>query len=230
MQAVFVCGAQGTRLRPDHTGPKSLLPIGKSTLLAKLIPRIAPYHSSRNPPVVIVDQYDAETPRAVQHLLPSARIIRQPRPDGVANALLLAAPLLDDRVLVALGDIFVDGTFAAFDTDAGLTYWVGAPALETVKNFGIATRPDGIVSAVIEKPTDCTGLKCGMGVYKLTRPVIAAFAGAVVEPRSGERGMTDGIHAAILAGVTFTAIPFTGYYHNVNSGADVTAVDGYLAT
>jgi mannose-1-phosphate guanylyltransferase len=59
MQAVFVCGGKGSRLRPAHAGPKSLMPVGGSTLLEGLVSRIAPLHSSRKPPLVIVDQHDA---------------------------------------------------------------------------------------------------------------------------------------------------------------------------
>jgi len=79
MQAVFACGGKGTRLRPDHIGPESLTPVGGGTLLHGLISRIAPFHSSLKPPIVIVDQQDEETPRALKHLLPEARVVHQPQ-------------------------------------------------------------------------------------------------------------------------------------------------------
>ncbi len=228
MQAVFVCGGKGTRLRPRQ-GPKSLVPIGGSTLLAGLVSQIGRFHSSSKPPVVIVDGQDHETPAALAELLPGTRIVHQPRPDGVANALLLAQPLLDEVAIVTLGDLFLDGTFASIPKEAGLAFWRDASAEETAKNFGIIARSDGLVSGVVEKPAHAHGLSCGMGVYVLTPSVISCFQEAPIDSRTGERGITDGVQAAIAAGIRFRAIPFSGYYKNVNSTADVRAVESYLA-
>lgn len=229
MQAVFICGGKGTRLRPRQAGPKSLVAIGGSTLLAGLVAHIGRFHSSPKPPVVVVDAQDRETPEALANLLPGTRVVHQPQPDGVANALLLAQPHLDDVAIVTLGDLFLDGTFASIPREAGLAFWRNAPTDETSSNFGIAARPDGFVSGVVEKPRDARGLQCGMGVYVLTSSAIACFQEAPVDSRTGERGITDGIHAAIAAGIGFRAIPFSGYYKNVNSMSDVMAVEDYLA-
>ena len=66
-------------------------------------------------------------------------------------------------------------------------------------------------------------------MYVLGRRAIDAFSGAAVDARTGERGITDGIQAAIRAGVNFRTIPFTGYCRNVNSGADLSTVERYMA-
>lgn len=229
MQAVLICGGKGTRFRPGLAGPKSLAPVGGSTLLAGLVSQIGRFHTSPKPPVVVVDAHDQDTPEALADLLPGARVVHQPQPDGVANALLLAQPLLDDVAIVTLGDLFLDGTFASIPREAGLAFWCDAPADETANNFGIAARADGFVSSVIEKPANPRGLSCGMGVYVLTPSVISCFHKARVDSRTGERGITDGIQAAIEAGVRFRAIAFSGYYKNVNTSADVMAVESYLA-
>jgi dTDP-glucose pyrophosphorylase len=230
MQAVLICGGRGTRLRPGLAGPKSLAAVGGSTLLAGLVDRIGRFHSSPKPPVVVVDAQDQDTPEALVNLLPGARIVRQPRPDGVANALLLAQPLLDDLAMVTLGDLFLDGTFASIPPQAGLAFWCDAPEEETANNFGIAASADGVVSGVIEKPANPHGLSCGMGVYVLTPSVISCFHRAPVDSRTGERGITHGIQAAIEAGVRFRAIPFSGFYKNVNTSADLVSVESYLAS
>jgi dTDP-glucose pyrophosphorylase len=229
MQAVLICGGKGTRLRPGLAGPKSLAPVAGSTLLAGLVSQVGRFHTSPKPPVVVVDAQDQKTPEALADLLPGARFVHQPQPDGVANALLLAQPLLDDVAIVTLGDLFLDGTFASIPCEAGLTFWRDAPADETASNFGIVTRPDGFVAGVIEKPANPRGLSCGMGVYVLTPSVISCFHKARVDSRTGERGITDGIQAAIEAGIRFRTIPFSGYYKNVNTSADVMAVESYLA-
>jgi dTDP-glucose pyrophosphorylase len=67
-------------------------------------------------------------------------------------------------------------------------------------------------------------------VYVLTPPVISCFHKAPIDSRTGERGITDGIQAAIEAGIRFRTIPFCGYYKNVNTNADVMAVESYLVS
>ena len=229
MQTVFVCGGRGSRLTPRSVGPKSLVPIGGSSLLAHLVHRIGRCHTSDAPPVVIVDDQDAETPLVVDVLLPRACVVRQARPDGVANALLLAQPFLDDVVVVALGDLFLDGEVAGLTREPALVFWREAPPAETRKNFGVTIKSDGSVSAVIEKPVHLFGLTCGMGIYVLTRSAIACFRHAPVDARTGERGITAAIQTAIDRGIVFRSVPFSGFYNNVNSPSDVASVEGHLA-
>ena len=180
--------------------------------------------------VRIVDARDMQTPAAVAASLPRVQVVRQPKPDGVANALLLAQPFIDDLVLVSLGDVFLDGEFERVPRQPSLTFWREATAGDTRKNFGIDATAEGTVRTVVEKPWVCDGLRCGMGVYVLTRATVAAFRRAPVDERSGERGITDGIRAAVEAGIEFQAVSFTGHYANVNSPDDLRSVERYVRT
>jgi glucose-1-phosphate thymidylyltransferase len=228
MQLVLVCGGRGTRLFPRRVGPKSLVPLGGLSLLARLVGALDGVHTSAKPPIVVIDARDRETPAAIASLLPAARVVRQDRPDGVANALLLAEPFLDDVACAVLGDVFIDGSFAPFHHAPALLFWREAAAAETGKNFGISIDTAGAVRAVIEKPADPDGQKCGMGVYVLTRSTVAGFCRAPIDARTGERGITTAIQAAIDAGQMFAAVSFSGYYNNVNSPTDVAAVEQRL--
>src|SRR5438093_8940792 len=181
MQVVCVCGGRGTRLFPRRVGPKSLVPLGGSSLLARLAGALDGIHTSAKPPIVIIDAQDRETPAAVDSLLPSARVVRQEQPDGVANALVLAEPFMDEVVCAVLGDMFIDGAFAPFPHAPALLFSRAAAAAETGKNFGLSIDAAGVVRAVIEKPVDRDGLQCGMGVYVLTRSIIAGFCGAPID-------------------------------------------------
>ena len=118
MQAVFVCGGKGTRLVPRHVSAKCLVSIGGMTLLARLARTIGGLHSSLRAPVVIVDAQDSETPAAVAMLTPQAQVVRHPEPGGVANALLLAEAYLDECVVVALGDLFLERRLRPVPADA----------------------------------------------------------------------------------------------------------------
>jgi dTDP-glucose pyrophosphorylase len=66
-------------------------------------------------------------------------------------------------------------------------------------------------------------------VYVLTRESVGALRRAPVS-RSGERGITDGMRAAIDVGITFGTVPFSGYYANVNSAADLESVARHVDT
>ena len=85
-------------------------------------------------------------------------------------------------------------------------------------------------SLVIEHPRDCRSLFCGMGVYVLTQSAISDFRSALVDPLTGERGITSGLQAAIEAGIQFSPVPFDGYYNNINTPADYIAAELHLAT
>lgn len=228
MQLVMLCGGTGRRLRPYYPGPKSLVPVGNATLLARLLDTFLTYHRSAKPPIAIVDERDALTPAAITARLPRARIVRQPRPDGVANALLLAEPFMDDLVLAVLGDLVLNGRFCDLPDSPALTVWTGATAAETRKNFGVATAGD-LVHQVIEKPTNVAGWRCGIGAYVLDRRVLGCFRLAPIDAVTGERGITSGIQAAIDAGVSFRVVEFSGYYNNVNEPTDVDEVERHLA-
>jgi glucose-1-phosphate thymidylyltransferase len=227
MQAVFVCGGKGKRLMPRHSGPKCLVPLGELTLLERLLAAIRGLGVSMTRSVVIVDAADKETRHVVTALLPGTRVVIQPEPDGVANALLLAQPFLDDVVIVALGDLFIDGIFASIPQGPALTFWDEALELETRKNFGI-TIQDGSVTNVIESPRDPRGLLCGMGVYMLTQPVISCLRRTPVDPGSGERGITAGLQVAIELGIHFSSVRFRGYYNNINTPSDVLAAKRHI--
>jgi dTDP-glucose pyrophosphorylase len=228
MQLVLVCGGKGTRLRSRRAGPKSLVPLGGTSLLARLTGALAGVHTSARPPIVIVDANDRETPAAIASLMPSATLVRQAQPDGVANALLVAEPLLDNMVCVVLGDVFVHGAIVPMPHTPALFVWRDASPVETRKNFGVSFDAAGVVRSVIEKPTDCDGLACGMGVYVFSHAMIADFARAPIDAATGERGITMAIQSAIVAGHSLDAVQFSGHYVNVNSPADVEAVERYL--
>jgi dTDP-glucose pyrophosphorylase len=227
MQAVFVCGGKGTRLMPRQSGPKSLVPLGELTLLERLVAAIRGLGVSMTRSVVIVDSGDKETPHVATALLPGIRVVIQPEPDGVANALILAQPFLDDVVIVALGDLFIDGIFASIPQGPALTFWDEAPELETRKNFGIKVQ-EGLVTNVIESPRDGCDLLCGMGVYVLTQPVISCFRRTLVDPGSGERGITTGLQVAIELGIHFSLVRFRGYYNNINTPSDFMATERHI--
>ena len=149
-----------------------------------------------------------------------AIIIEQARPDGVANAILLAAPHLLGQALVLLGDVVLEGTFSQpLPSESAVCLWDEAPPETTRENFGV-TLENGVVAELIEKPTEPRGLQCGIGVYALQRACIEKFIEAPINPVKGEREITEALRYVMRHGFPLSAFHFSGAYVNINRLAD----------
>jgi dTDP-glucose pyrophosphorylase len=222
-QLVFICGGRGTRLRGDQPAgaPKSLTEIAGEPIVSRLIRQCLPLHTAGPGPIVIVAVGDELTPRLIRELLGSrAVVVEQAKPDGVANAILLAEPHLAGNALVFLGDIVLEGAFSEpLPSASAVCLWDEAPEDATRENFGV-TLENGKVSELIEKPADPRGLACGIGVYALQRECIAQFANAPINPVKGEREITEALSYAMRHGFPLGAFRFSGAYININRLAD----------
>jgi len=222
-QLVFICGGKGARLRADSasTLPKSLTEIAGEPIIGRLIRQFQSLHTAGPGPIAIVAQGDGLTPAVIRELLGSrAIIVEQAKPDGVANAILLAMPHLVSNALVFLGDIVLEGVFSEPPpSGSAVCLWNDAPDEATRENFGVQLEND-IVVKLVEKPADPRGLKCGIGVYALQRDCIAQFAGAPINPLKGEREITAALCHIKDNGFPLRAFHFSGAYINVNRLAD----------
>lgn len=229
-QVVFICGGRGRRFaREDPDLPKCMVRSAGEPLLAHLARRFLGGAAASGPPVFLVRSDDQTVADWARANVPGHVIVRQDRPDGVANAMALAAPHVADRAIFILADLVLGGAFAAWPEDgAALPFWREAGAADTSRNFGMAVR-DGAVSSVVEKPTETAGLVCGMGVYLFTRAVLEGFRTAPINPVSKEREITTAIAAAIAGGTRFAAVPFEGTYVNINTAEDLERASVLLA-
>jgi glucose-1-phosphate thymidylyltransferase len=222
-QLVFICGGKGSRLRGSSAAglPKSLTKVGGEPIVSRLIKNYLPLHTSKSGPVFIVAQGDQLTPTLIRDLLGSkAIIVEQPSPDGVANAILLAAPHLTGHALVFLGDIVLKGEFSRpLPTESAVCIWKEAPDDAISQNFGVGAVNDSVVS-LVEKPATPQGLLCGIGVYVLTREFISQFADAPINPVKGEREITEALKYVLSRGYPLRTFQFSGVYVNINRLAD----------
>jgi dTDP-glucose pyrophosphorylase len=209
--------------------PKSLTEVGGEPIARRLVRQFEPLHTAGPGPIVIVAQGDDLTPRVVREALGSrAIIVEQARPDGVANAILLAAPHLVSNALVFLGDIVLHGAFSTpMPQTSAVCIWREASADAIRENFGVVLQ-DGAVVEMVEKPADTAGLACGIGVYALTRDAIAMFASSPVNPVKREREITEALRHLVRHGVPLGAFAFSGLYININRLTDKTLADEQL--
>jgi dTDP-glucose pyrophosphorylase len=222
-QLVLICGGKGTRLRGDSasTLPKSLTEIAGEPIVSRLIRQFEALHTAGPGPIVIVAQGDELTPKLIRELLGSrAVVVEQAKPDGVANAILLAVPHLVGNALVFLGDTVLEGAFSELPVSgSAVCLWDEAPDEATRENFGVLLE-NGVVAELIEKPAEPHGLKCGIGVYGLKRDCIAQFAQAPINPVKGEREITEALRYVNRHGFPLRAFRFSGAYININRLAD----------
>lgn len=220
-QLVVICGGRGTRWPGRQPGvPKAMVELAGEPIVARLWRQLRALHTSSSPPIFVVAAGDPMVPAFVAAQIPSATVVVQGAPDGVANAVRLALPHLTGPALVALGDIVLDGELAAPPPPPpALVIWREAPSAATVRNFGVHLDRDGVPDALFEKPTDTTGLVCGLGLYWLTPEVFDRFGAAPVNLSTGEREITAALGFAMQT-TRFGVWGFTGRYFNLNTAAD----------
>lgn len=221
-QVVMICGGRGTRWPGRPPGlPKSMVELRGEPLVARLWRQLARFHASSAPPIFVVAEGEPMVPAFVAATIPSATIVTQPAPDGVANAVRLALDHVIGPALVVLGDIVIDGELTQPPPTApALVIWRDAPPAVTMRNFGIRVDAGGAPEALIEKPVDASGLVCGLGLYWLTPEVIERLGEAPVNPRTQEREITSSL-AFAMQGTRFGVWDFTGRYFNLNTAADL---------
>ena len=219
LQLVLVCGGRGTRF-PGRPGgvPKACLPLHGEPLARRLLRQLGPRCTGDS--VAVAAAGDPHVPALFAG---RARVVVQAEPDGVAAAIALALPYLEGDALVALGDVVIDGSFASDGPAPALVVWRDAPPEVTARNFGVRERPLGVV----EKPRE-PGLVCGLGLYLLTREVIAGFATCPPDAR-GERAITDALAHSIAAGTRYRLVDFAGRYVNVNTAEDLALAEELFA-
>jgi glucose-1-phosphate thymidylyltransferase len=232
-QLIFICGGRGTRLRGAHGAglPKSLTEVGGEPIARRLIRQFQHLHTSGPGPIVIVARGDDLTPKVVRNALGSrAVIVEQEKPDGVANAILLAAPHLVADALVFLGDIVLHGELSVpLPSESAVCIWREAPPETTAENFGVVLE-NGAVVEMVEKPANPKGLLCGIGIYALTREAIALFATSPINPVKGEREITEALRHLVRHRVPLGAFEFSGRYININRIKDQERADELLRT
>jgi UTP--glucose-1-phosphate uridylyltransferase len=166
--AVVPVAGLATRLHPLSLGvPKGLLPVAGQPVIRHIVDELTACSIER---VVLVtgggrEGFEAQLAGAVD---PEAVFAEQPRPLGLGDAILCAAPLVDGPFAIALGDALlgrgerparvVDRLAAAVEAGADAAVAVQEVAASDVQRYGIVV-PVGqpaadpfAIAAVVEKP------------------------------------------------------------------------------
>lgn len=225
MDVVIPAAGRGTRLRPlTAEQPKPLVTVGDRALIDHVLTAVAPTDPQR---VIIVLGHRGEQ---LRHRLGTTyaglpvEYVTQPAPRGLADALLQAAPRVEDTVLVVNADnVYTDSL--DYLTRAHET--IGTVLVETVgaaraRSTGVVTTDEkGCIEAMVEKPASPPSqtVSAGAAVFE---PAIFAACREIDRAETGEYELANAItHLATTDCVR--TVSLRGDRVNVNTPADVEA-------
>lgn len=206
MHAVIPVAGMGTRLRPvTHTTPKALVPVAGRPVLGHIIDRMIPAGIDRITLVVghlgdpIVDWVRSEYRMRVD-------FVRQERMDGLAGAIALCAPLVDDGpTLVVLGDTLFEADLSGIAS--GSSNRLAVCPVEDPSRFGVVVAEGDRAVRLVEKPAGFVSNLAIVGIY-MFRSGTGMIRGCEDLIREGVRTrgefqLTDAMQRMIDGGETF---------------------------
>ncbi len=219
MKAIIPLAGKGSRLRP-HTfaTPKPLLRVGGRPVMSYILDDLQGLGIEE---IVFVVGYLRDVVREyIEHEYPdiTGHYVAQEVQDGTAGALQLAAPYVDEDVLI----LFVD---TLFDADLTLVRslpeeWSGviwAKEVEDYQRFGvILTDETGAMTRIVEKPSEPVSRLANIGLYYI-RDHELLFEGIEHTMNSspgpsGEYYLTDAFQYMVDQGARIRTAPVAGWY------------------
>lgn len=235
MHAVVPAAGEGTRLRPlTAEVPKGLVEVAGKPLLSHVFDALRAIRPDEFVVVVgyrgeaIVDRY-GEAYRGVP-----ITYVRQEDRRGLADAVLQAEPAVPGPFVHMNGDNVFRGDLAPLverhrATDAAATCFVREVTEEEARGTGVCELDDdGRVVGFVEKPAEPPSTLALAGTYVCSPHVFPACR-LVTPGDRGEYELSDAFDLLLAAGRSVELVEFSGWRRNVNTPADVEAVEARLA-
>ncbi|MET9831425.1 glucose-1-phosphate thymidylyltransferase [Streptomyces sp. NPDC006385] len=234
MKALVLAGGTGSRLRPfTHTGAKQLLPIANKPVLFYALESLAAAGIHEVGIVVGAHARDireltgdgAEFGLRITYLY-------QPRPLGLAHAVLIARDFLgDEDFLLYLGDNYLQQGVTDFTRRAAAAPAAARLLLTPVADpsaFGVAeVDPEGNVLRLEEKPDSPRSILALIGVYAFS-PAVHEAVRAIAPSARGELEITHAVQWMIDHGLRVRADTTTRLWRDTGSVEDLLEVNRHV--
>jgi glucose-1-phosphate thymidylyltransferase len=219
VKVVIPLAGKGARLRPHtHVTPKPLLRVGDKPVMSYILDDLRELGVQEA--VFITGHLKEKVEEYVGEEYPEfrARYVEQAVQNGTAGAVRLAAPFVDEDLLI----IFVDTLFDAdlsevkrLPEEVAGVIW--AKEVEDYQRFGvILTDENGFMQRIVEKPTEPISRMANIGLYyirdwKLLFEGIEHVMNSEPGP-SGEYYLTDAFQYMIDHGAKIKTLEVQGWY------------------
>jgi glucose-1-phosphate thymidylyltransferase len=216
MKVIIPLAGKGTRLRPHtHVTPKPLLKVAGKPVLDYLMEDLERLGGVEQVIYVtghLKDQVEAH----VRGKYPFDSVFVEQRvQDGTAGAVALAAPYVDQPVLIVFVDTIFDADLSVIrTTDADGIIWT--QEVEDYQRFGVVvTDAAGDMTRIVEKPSTPISKRANIGLYYIRnwKLLYEGIAQVLASPKNkGEFYLTDAFQYMIEHGAKIRVLDVDGWY------------------
>jgi len=216
MHAIIPVAGKGTRMRPlTWSVPKVLIRFAGNTVLGHIIDELTAYGVDHI--TLIVGYLGEEVVKWTRDNYPEIRVdfAVQERMDGLGSAVYLASPMTDDEhTLVVLGDTLFRADLSL--ACSGESNMIAVKRVEDPSRFGVIVHEKGVVSKLVEKPTEFVSDLAIVGIYgfRSGSVLMDAISSLIKSGRKtgGEYQLTDAMQLMLEDGQPFGCFEVEEWY------------------
>jgi glucose-1-phosphate thymidylyltransferase len=229
MLCVIPIAGRGRRLQSISGDiPKALLNVNNRPLIIRLLERLVPI-VTKVCLVVNVDSKGFQESIGDSILGIPVYYSLQPRPLGVADAVLRASSMITESFLVIMGDSYFDETLLPYIEMWKKTDCSGAVMIEPVGksisgNVGLVKVKNSRIIAIKKGPCRYEDHYRVCGMMILPKEIVEACRN-ILPADTGEYEIEDAVSWLVERGHNFIAIPFKGWRRNINTPQDLKEVE-----